>query len=95
MKVNEIAIKQGVHDGAYEIVWHNGCYIDENRFRRYDTKYLVLKEKKTIDLLSKCVDKDICDLLCKGFNERYRDIRDGGNLRLCYTVEGEAGVYPI
>jgi hypothetical protein len=95
MKVNEIAIKQGVHDGAYEIVWHNGCYIDENRFKRYDTKYLVLKEKKTIDILSKCVDKDICDLLCRGFNERYRDIRGGGNFRLYYTIEGDINIYPI
>ena len=31
MKVNAIAIKQGVHDGAYEIVWHNGYYIDERK----------------------------------------------------------------
>ena len=95
MKVNAIAIREGVHNTYFEIVWHNGYYIDETRFKKYYTKYIVLREKKTIDLLSKCVDKDICDLLCKGFNERYRDIRDGGNLRLCYTVEGEAGVYPI
>lgn len=95
MKVNAIAIKQGVHDDDYELVWHYGYYVYETRFKRYDTKYLVLKEKKTIDLLSKCVDKDICDLLCRGFNERHSYIRDGGNFRLYYTAEGEAGIHPI
>lgn len=95
MKVNAIAIKQGVHNNEYEPVWHNGYYINENRFKIYDTKYLVLKEKKTIDILSKCVDKDICDLLCRGFNERHRDIRGGGNFRLYYSIEGDDSIYPI
>ncbi len=95
MKVNAIAIREGVHNTYFEIVWHNGYYIDENRFRRYDTKYIVLREKKTIDLLSKCVDKDICDLLCKGFNERHSYIRDGGSFKLYYTVGGEVGIHPI
>lgn len=95
MKVNAIAIKQGIHNDYYELVWHDGYYVDENRFKRYYTKYIALKEKKTIDLLSKCADKDIGDLLCKGFNERYSYIRDGGNFRLYYTAEGEAGIHPI
>ena len=95
MKVNAIAIKQGVHDNDYELVWHNGYYINENRFKIYDTKYIVLEEIKTIDLLSKCVDKDICDLLCRGFNERHSDIRSGGNFRLYYTIEGDGSIHPI
>lgn len=95
MKVNAIAIKQDIYSTPFEVVWHNGYYIDETRFKIYDTKYLVLKEKKTIDLLSKCVDKDICDLLCKGFNERHSDIRGGGNFRLYYTIEGDINIYPI
>lgn len=95
MKVNAIAIKQDIYSTPFEVVWLNGYYISENRFKIYDTKYLVLKEKKTIDLLSKCVDKDICDLLCKGFNERHSDIRGGGNFKLYYIVEGEVDIHPI
>lgn len=95
MKVNAIAIKQDIYSTPFEVVWLNGYYISENHFKIYDTKYLVLKEKKTIDLLSKCVDKDICDLLCKGFNERHSDIRGGGNFKLYYIVEGEVGIHPI